>query len=116
MPNLMSDAVMLVLANVPDAATADAIEQALLAERLAACVNRLPPVDSRYLWQGRIEVSREIPLLIKTTAARLAELERRIAALHPYDVPEILAFHADHALAAYGRWVADCCAPPPPRA
>lgn len=113
MPTALSDTVMLVLANMPDAATADAIERAVLDEGLAACVNRLPEVDSRYRWQGRIESAREIPLLIKTTPARLAELERRIATLHPYDVPEILAFRADHALAAYARWVADCCAPPP---
>ncbi len=105
--------VMLVLTNVPDEASADLIESALLDEKLVACVNRFPEVSSRYHWQGRIEAAREIPLLFKTIASRFDELERRLAELHPHQVPEIIAWHPARVNPAYAAWVADCCARPP---
>lgn len=106
-------AVMLVLTNVPDDASADRIERALLDEHLVACVNRLGEVSSRYYWEGSVQEAREIPLLLKTTEHRLDELERRLGELHPYDVPEIIAWHAGRVNTAYANWVAQCCARPP---
>lgn len=105
--------VMLVLTNVPDEASADRIERALLEEHLVACVNRLPEVSSRYHWDGRLEEAREIPLLFKTIESRLADLERRLGQLHPYDVPEIVAWHPARVNPPYAAWVAQCCARPP---
>jgi periplasmic divalent cation tolerance protein len=110
----ISPQVMLVLTNVPDEATADRIERTLLGESLVACVNRLAEVSSRYHWNGGIEASREIPLLFKTVATRFDELERRLGELHPYDVPEIVAWHPARVNPAYAAWVAQCCAKPPP--
>ena len=109
----ISPQVMLVLTNVPDEATADLIERTLLDEALVACINRLPEVSSRYFWDGRIEEAREIPLLLKTVAGRFDELERRLGELHPYDVPEIVAWHPARVNPAYAAWVAQCCAKPP---
>ena len=106
-------AMMLVLTNVPDEATADRMERALLEEGLVACVNRLGEVSSRYHWKGAIEEAREIPLLLKTIETRYGELERRIGELHPYDVPEIVAWHPARASPAYAAWVAQCCAKRP---
>ena len=103
-------AVMLVLTNVPDEASADLIERTLLVEHLVACVNRLAEVSSRYHWQGAVQEAREIPLLLKTSAERLDELERRLGELHPYDVPEIIAWHPARVSPAYANWVAQCCA------
>lgn len=84
----------------------------LVEERLAACVNVLPPMSSTYRWQGAIETADEHQLVIKTTAGRIEALERRIAELHPYDVPEILAIPVGRASAAYGAWLGDSTAAP----
>lgn len=102
--------VMLVLTNVPDEASADRIERALLDEGLVACINRMATVSSRYHWEGALEEAREIPLLMKTIETRYAELERRIGELHPYEVPEIVAWHPARVNASYAAWVAQCCA------
>lgn len=71
--------------------TAGPLAEALVGERLAACVNRIGPVQSTYRWQGAIETASETLLAIKTTAARFDALQLRLRELHPYDVPEIIA-------------------------
>ena len=111
-PNF-APAVMLVLTNVPDEAIAHRMERSLLEEGLVACVNRLGEVSSRYHWDGRLEEAREIPLLLKTIETRYVELERRIQELHPYEVPEIVAWHPARVHPAYAAWVARCCAKRP---
>lgn len=110
MPPDEADELLLVLTNVPDADAAEEIEHAIIGERLAACVNRLAPVRSTYRWQGAVERADEIPLLIKTTVHRWPALSSRLAELHPYDVPEIIAWPARFALPAYERWVRDSTA------
>ena len=97
---------LLVLTNCPDEATANAIALALVEEKFAACVNILPRVQSIYRWQGAVESASEIPLLIKSTVGRYAELEAAIRARHPYDVPEIIALPITQGLPAYLNWVA----------
>lgn len=98
---------LLVLTNVPDGATAQAIAHAVLGQRLAACVNVLPAVTSIYRWQGAVEQASEVTLLIKTTQARYAELEAAIKSAHPYEVPEIIASPIVAGLPAYLDWVAE---------
>ena len=97
---------LLVLTNCPDEATANAIALALVEEKFAACVNILPRVQSVYRWQGAVESASEIPLLIKSTVGRYAELEAAIRARHPYDVPEIIALPITQGLPAYLNWIA----------
>jgi len=97
---------LLVITSVPDEASAQALAQTLVTERLAACVNVLAPCGSVYRWQGRIETAQEVPLLIKTTTARYAALEAAIRARHPYELPEIIAVPIAHGLPDYLRWVA----------
>lgn len=87
----------------PDAA--DAIAARVVEERLAACVSALPGIRSVYRWRGAVERSEEVQLVMKTGDAALPRLLDRIAALHPYEVPEILAFQPDAAGAAYASWV-----------
>jgi len=91
----------------PDEATAATIASALVEERLAACASVQPGVASVYRWQGRVEQAREALLLAKTTPARLDALVARIQALHPYELPEILAVEAVGGSAAYLGWIAD---------
>lgn len=96
---------LMVFCNVPDEATAQHIAHVLVQEQLAACVNILPACRSVYIWEGVLQESREIPLLIKTTEAVYAALEQRLHALHPYDVPEIIALPVSQGLPAYLTWV-----------
>jgi periplasmic divalent cation tolerance protein len=81
------------------------IAHALVEERLAACVNVLPEIESVYRWQGKIEVAREVLLIIKTTEPRFPELRDRIAGLHSYDVPEIVAFPIAAGADKYLGWL-----------
>ena len=97
-----------VLTNLPDRASADALAQVLVEGRFAACVNILPPCRSIYRWNGAIEAANEVPMLIKTTEARYPELETRLRALHPCEVPEILAVPAAAVSESYARWVGEC--------
>ncbi len=98
---------LLLITNCPDETLANAIAQAIVEEKLAACVNLLPRVQSVYRWQGAVESASEIPLLIKTTGERYAALEARIRELHPYTVPEIIAVPISHGLPAYLNWLAE---------
>ena len=108
----MIDNVLVVLTNCPDVEVADRIARTIVEQRLAACVNRLAPVESVYRWQGAVERATEVPLLIKTTRERYVEIEQAIRALHPYEVPEIIAMPVSAGLASYLRWVADETQPP----
>ncbi len=93
----------LVLVTVPDKKMQAKLTSALLEEKLAACVSAFP-VSSRYRWKGKVERARELQLFIKTSAP-IEKLKRRIAELHPYKVPEILAFEVKKGLAQYLTWM-----------
>ena len=95
----------LVITNCPDEETANRIALAVVEEKLAACVNILPRVQSIYRWQGAVESAVEVPLLIKTTAAAYPALEAAIRERHPYDVPEIIALPITAGLPAYLNWL-----------
>ncbi len=97
---------LLVITNCPDEETANAIALAAVEDKLAACANLLPRVQSVYRWQGAVESASEIPVLLKTTAAAYPALEAKIRDLHPYEVPEIIALPIARGLSAYLNWVA----------
>jgi periplasmic divalent cation tolerance protein len=82
---------IVVLVTVPDAETARNLARQLVHERLAACVNIIPGITSIYRWEGAVEETGEVLLVMKTTADRYEALESAIRSRHPYDVPEILA-------------------------
>jgi periplasmic divalent cation tolerance protein len=98
---------LLVFTNLPDRAAAEQLAQILIERRLAACVNLMAPCRSVYHWQGVTETAEEVPVLIKTTAARYASLQQAIVDMHPYELPEIIAVPVTHGLPAYLSWVAD---------
>ena len=95
----------IVLCTCPEGDAAERLARTLVDEGLAACVNRLPGVTSTFRWQGRVEEERETLLLVKSTTARLAELQERIKALHPYELPEVIAVPVQDGLPAYLDWV-----------
>jgi periplasmic divalent cation tolerance protein len=102
----MNDAVI-VFTNLPDREAAVKLANELVAKRLAACVNVLSECTSVYRWKGTIENASEVPVLIKTRAARYAEVEAAIRGLHPYELPEIIAVPVVRGFDDYLRWVAD---------
>jgi periplasmic divalent cation tolerance protein len=84
------------------------IAKALVEERLAACVNVVStPVESVYRWKDKIESAEEILLVIKTTARRLRGLEKQIANLHSYDVPEFLVLAVESGSKKYLAWLTE---------
>ena len=100
-----ADTVLLVITNAPDADTADRIATTLVDRKLAACVNVGAPMRSVYRWQGAVEQATELPMWIKTTAARRDALIAALTELHPYDVPEVLVVPVQDGLPAYLDWI-----------
>jgi periplasmic divalent cation tolerance protein len=94
-----------VLVTAPDVKTARKLARAALAARLIACANLLPRIESHYWWQGKIESGAEVLLVLKTTTARLAALEKLIVAEHPYDTPEFLVLPINRGTRRYLDWV-----------
>lgn len=91
----MSDATAIILLTTIGAtADVEPLARALVDERLAACVNVLPPMQSFFRWEGAVQRDDERQLVIKTSAARLEELQARLRALHPYELPEMLVLSA----------------------
>ncbi len=98
-------AVLLVITNLPDRASAEKLAGALVAQRLAACVNILAPCLSVYRWEGEVESGEEHPVLAKTTTDRYEALQAAIRANHPYELPEIIAVPVGCGLPEYLDWV-----------
>ena len=84
---------------------ANRIAKKLLAERLASCVQVFGPINSSYWWNGKIERAREWMCLIKARADDYRKIEAAIRRVHPYDVPEILAFPVLYGNSDYLRWI-----------
>lgn len=103
----MSEAtsVRVVLVTAPDADSGGRIARVLVEERLVACVNLLPGIRSIYRWQGRVEDDAEVLLVAKTTAARCDAVAARVKALHPYELPEVVALPVAEGSRAYLDWV-----------
>jgi periplasmic divalent cation tolerance protein len=101
------DEVIVVFTNFPNRDAAVKLAQALVDRRLAACVNVLAECTSVFRWKGVVENAAEVPVLIKTRAARYEQVEAAIRELHPYDLPEIIAVPVGRGHDEYLRWVAD---------
>ena len=97
--------VLVVFCTCPDEASAARIAHALVEERLAACVNRLPGVRSTYRWKDVVHEDSEVLLVVKTAEGRFEALRERVMALHPYELPELVAVKVAAGSAPYLRWV-----------
>ena len=97
--------VILVMTNMPDEASARLLAEALVTQKLAACINILAPCQSVYSWQGKLEHADEIPMLIKTNQAHYQALEAAIIKAHPYELPELITINVDGGLPRYLQWV-----------
>lgn len=106
----------IVLVTAADERQARAIARTLVDERIAACVNIVGPIQSVYRWRDVIEEEPEYLLIIKTRASLLGRLERRVADLHSYEVPEVLALAPAAGSTAYLGWLLESTAIPSQRA
>jgi periplasmic divalent cation tolerance protein len=86
---------------------AQAFAKKVVALRLAACVNVLPSVTSHYRWKNRVLKEKETLIIGKTSAAKFAQLKRRIKSLHPYEVPELIALSVADGFKTYLKWISD---------
>ena len=105
----MPDEILTVFTTWPDLETARIAARTLVEEKLAACGNIVPGVESIYRWEGKVETSAEVLVIFKTTVGSYQDFETRLRALHPYQVPEVLALRVTGGLPAYLRWVAESC-------
>lgn len=96
---------LVVIITAPDQAQGEKIARTLIGERLAACVNLIPGVKSFYWWQGKMCEEGEFLLLVKTRSGLLEKLTERVKAIHPYEVPEIIALPIIQGLSEYLDWV-----------
>jgi len=103
---------ILVLCTCPDQDSAEKISQQLITTHAAACVNMVPGIRSCYRWQGKVETSSEVLLLIKAGADRYELLQETILKLHPYELPEIIAVPIDQGHRAYLDWITENTAEP----
>jgi periplasmic divalent cation tolerance protein len=94
----------LVLVTASSLEEARAIASAILEQRLAACVNILPGVESHYWWQGKLESAPEVMLLIKSSAEQFEALAALVKEKHSYECPEIVALSPEEIAPAYRKW------------
>lgn len=105
---MTDELVVLVTTSTRDEAAA--IADALVSERLAACVNIVPAIESVYRWEGKITRDSEALMIIKTTDERYPEVERRIKELHSYSTPEVVALRIERGSEQYLTWLRDSTA------
>ena len=101
----------LVLTTCPNTQLAERIAHALVEGQHAACVNILPAVQSIYRWDGKLEQSSEVLLIIKTELDCLAAVQQCIRTLHTYEVPEMIALRISHGYTPYLNWITESIKP-----
>ena len=94
-----------VITSVEKREDAEKIAGILLKNRLAACIQILGPVTSKYLWKGKIENSREWLCIIKSKKNLYKKIQKEILSVHSYDIPEILAFPVADGSKSYLEWI-----------
>ena len=101
-----------VFVTAPNITVARKLAAAALNERLVACANLLPKIESHYWWKGKLEKGAEVLILFKTTAARVEALEKLILAHHPYETAEVIALPLTEGTPAYLSWIEESVAGP----
>ncbi|PYK75343.1 MAG: divalent-cation tolerance protein CutA [Verrucomicrobia bacterium] len=105
----MAEKILLALSTFPDAETARKISNQLVAEKLAACANILPSVESIYRWKEKIESGNETLVFFKLSEDGQSAFQEKLRSLHPYEVPEIIFVPVSNGLPEYLGWVVENC-------
>jgi periplasmic divalent cation tolerance protein len=105
----MAEDALVVLSNFPNREEARRIARLLVEERLCACANILPGVESIYRWKDAIQTEPETTVMFKTNANRYYLFEARLVKLHPYEVPEVIALQVHATNFPYLSWLDECC-------
>lgn len=105
----MPERILLALSTFPDMGIARRISNQLVSERLAACANILPAIESIYRWKEKIESGNEALVLFKLSEDRQSAFQEKLRSLHPYDVPEIIFVPVANGLPEYLHWVVESC-------
>lgn len=100
----MNEELIIIICTFPDLHTARDAADVLLENKLAACVSITAPLESHFIWQGKVEHAEEYMMLIKTEQVHFYKIQETITAMHPYDVPELVALSAS-ASAPYLAWL-----------
>jgi periplasmic divalent cation tolerance protein len=103
----MEERIVIIITTLADRASARAVAEALVRERLAACVNVMSECASIYRWQGKVETATEVPLWIKTRASLTDAVQQFIRTHHAYELPEIIVLPVSAGLQPYLEWVVD---------
>jgi periplasmic divalent cation tolerance protein len=98
---------IVVLMTAASAEEAGRIAEMLISQKLAACVQILPAIQSVYTWKGQVQRESEVLILAKTTQTNFAELEREVRAIHSYETPEIVALPIVSGSKPYFEWLVD---------
>lgn len=96
---------IIVMTTVSTASDGEALAEAIVSAKLAACVQILPQMKSVFIWEGKLQKESEFLLLIKTLAGKFEALRELIVANHSYTVPEIVAIEADKVSGRYLSWI-----------
>src|SRR2546430_17605534 len=105
----MPERILLALSTFPDRETAQRISNQLVTEKLAACANILPAIESIYRWKQKLETGNETLVFFKLSEDRQSAFQEKLRALHPYEAPEIIFVPVTGGLPEYLRWVSDNC-------
>jgi len=98
---------VIALVTAPDLKVARKLAKIILQSRLAACANLIPKIESHYWWRGKIEKGNEVLMILKTTQARLAKLEKCVLENHPYDMPEFIVLPIVSGNKKYLDWISE---------
>lgn len=97
--------VVVVLVTAPDLDSATRVARGLLESRLVACANLVPGIRSLFWWEGSVEESDEVLMVLKSRRSAVERISGKVRALHPYEVPEVVALDVTSGLGAYLAWV-----------
>tara|TARA_Y100000817_G_scaffold313860_1_gene310995 strand:- start:1001 stop:1321 length:321 start_codon:yes stop_codon:yes gene_type:complete len=103
----MNDKPVLVCTSIDDKKVAREIANRLLTEKYSSCINIISNNESMYEWDGNIETTNEYILYIKSFTSKFKDIEKLILAIHPYEIPEIIAIDINHANMKYIKWMQD---------
>ena len=103
----MSDKPILVCTSVNDIKVARDIANTLLTKKYSPCINIVSNNESIYVWNNDIETTNEYILFIKSVKSKFKNIEKLILAMHPYEIPEILAIDINHINMKYLNWMLD---------